>query len=173
MSGKFSKKLIFPITLILAGCFGVVTHASFNEQINFQGKLTDSNNVAVENGNYNFQFDLYTTDTAGSSLWTELCTTTEQIAVTDGLFSHLLGSVTSLPDDIFNQTLWLEVKVGATSTSPSWETLSPRKKLGAVPAAFEAKRLEGYGTSSFAILSLPATITGLWNFNNIFSVASS
>ncbi|MFH1036507.1 MAG: hypothetical protein V1756_00350, partial [Patescibacteria group bacterium] len=169
------KRTIIYICIIAGitlGAFGFVKGA-FNEQINFQGKLSDNNNLAVPDDDYNFQFDLYATDAGGASLWTELCTTTAQITVTNGLFSHLLGSVTALPDNIFNQILWLEVKVGGTSTIPSWETLAPRKKLGAVPAAFESKRLGGYATSSFGILSLPASITGLWSFNNIISIAAS
>ena len=79
---------------LILGSFGVI-QAGFNEQINFQGKLTDSNNLAVEDDDYNFEFSLWNhaTDTATSTYrkWVETCTTTEQITVTDGLFSHLLG----------------------------------------------------------------------------------
>lgn len=33
--------------------------AAFNKQINYQGKLTTSANVAVTNGTYNMEFKLY------------------------------------------------------------------------------------------------------------------
>ncbi|MFC1789720.1 right-handed parallel beta-helix repeat-containing protein [Patescibacteria group bacterium] len=157
---------------IILGVFGIA-NAVFNEQINFQGKLTDNNNLAVPDGNYNFEFSLYATDTAGSAIWTETATDTNKIVITNGLFSHLLGSISSLSSVDFNQILWLEVKVGGTSTSPSWETLSPRKKLGAVPAAFEAKKLGGKEESAFGTLSENETVVGEWSFNNILSIASS
>ena len=160
---------------MVSGCFAIAANAAFNEQINFQGKLTDSSDVAVVDGDYNFEFKLWSHEstTTGSYLkWTETCTTTK-VTVTNGLFSHLLGSVNVLPDNIFNQTLWLEVTVGGTTTPPVWEILSPRKKLGAVPAAFEAKRLEGYTTSSFAFLSEDETITGAWTFSNIVNTTAS
>ncbi len=169
------KNLIMLIILIVSGCFAFAANAAFNEQINFQGKLTDSSDVNVVDGDYNFEFKLWShaTETAGGYLkWTETCTTTK-ITVANGLFSHLLGSVNALPDDIFNQTLWLEVSVGGTTTEPSWETLAPRKKIGAVPAAFEAKRLEGYTTSSFAILSENETISGAWSFTDIVNTTAS
>ena len=169
------KNLIMLIILIVSGCFAIAANAAFNEQMNFQGKLTDNSDVNVVDGDYNFEFKLWNhaTETAGGYLqWTETCTTTK-VTVTNGLFSHLLGSVNALPDDIFNQTLWLEVSVGGTTTEPSWETLAPRKKLGAVPAAFEAKRLEGYTTSSFAILSEDETIAGAWTFTDIVNMTAS
>ncbi|MCR4330832.1 MAG: hypothetical protein NUV49_03050, partial [Patescibacteria group bacterium] len=70
------------------------------------------------------------------------------ITVTNGLFSVLLGSSTPLTSVDFNQTLYLEVLVGGTASS-TMETLSPRKKLGAVPAAFEAGKLDGVDSTSF------------------------
>ena len=150
------------ITVLLLNAFGIVQGA-FNEQINFQGKLTDTNNMAVSNGNYNFEFKIWnheSTTTESYLKWTETATGTNQIAVASGLFSHLLGSINAFNDDIFNQTLWLEVRVGGTSTVPVWETLSPRKKLGAVPAAFEAKRLQGYIWASPSAIGATVPNTG-------------
>jgi hypothetical protein len=177
MKKNLNKNLIILVVLILLSVFAIEVKAGFNEQINFQGKLTDSSNVAVPDGDYNMEFKLWTTSTATSTdylKWTETCTSTNKITVTNGLFSHLLGSVNSLPDDIFNQTLWLGVNIGGTSTDPVWDgEMTPRKKLGAVPAAFEAKRLSGKLESAFATLAENETIAGQWAFNNIFSISAS
>jgi len=169
----YRKILILFITLFILGIFSVA-EASFNEQINYQGKLTDTNDVAVADGDYNIEFKLYATSTGGTAEWTETCTSTNKITVTNGLFSHLLGSVNSLSGVDFNQTLWLGVNIGGTGATSSWDgEMTPRKKLGASPAAFEAKQLGGKQESAFATLAENETITGIWTFNNILSIASS
>ncbi|GIW68655.1 MAG: hypothetical protein KatS3mg100_149 [Candidatus Parcubacteria bacterium] len=113
--------------------------AAFRPEINYQGKLTDSNNLAVADGNYYITFRLYMTATGGTPIWTESHVgTTTPVAITNGLFTVMLGSINSLAGVNFDQPLWLEVAIGGTDGS-SWETLSPRKPLGAVPAAFVAQ----------------------------------
>ncbi|MFA6000430.1 MAG: hypothetical protein WC783_05690, partial [Candidatus Paceibacterota bacterium] len=113
--------------------------AVFNKQINYQGKLTNGSNVAVPNGTYNMEFKLYTVDVGGSAIWTETRTGVDKVQVTGGLFSVLLGEVATLSGVNFNQTLYLGVNIGGTGT-PGWDgEMSPRKKLGVVPAAVEAE----------------------------------
>jgi len=149
-----NKGRLIIFIILLAGVslsLFTVSQAAFNTQINYQGKLTDTSDSAVADGDYNFIFRLCTTVgcTDGSDpIYTETHETTDKITVTDGIFSVLLGSVTSIASVDFNQTLWLEVQVGGTG-SPSYETLTPRKKLGAVPAAFEADKLDNIDSLSF------------------------
>ncbi len=110
-------------------------NAAINKQINYQGKLTTSAGVAVTNGTYNMEFKLYTVSSGGSPIWTETRISGDKVQVTSGLFSVMLGEVTALTGVDFNQTLYLGVNIGGTG-SPSWDgEMSPRKKLGAVPAA--------------------------------------
>jgi len=146
------------ITVIIAGGFAVV-RAAPNLQINYQGKLTNTSDVAVANGSYNLRFKLCTGSTCaagGDPIWTETfcyspdsgstCDGTgsdQRVSVANGLFSTMLGSITSLSSINFNQTLYLEVNVGGSGATPSWETLTPRKILGTVPAAFESVKLGG------------------------------
>ena len=116
------------------------TEAAPNYQINYQGKLTDASNSAVEDGTYNMRFWILTTPSIAttSAIWTESLTGANQVQVTNGLFSIMLGSTTPLTDVDFDQTLYLGVEIGGTST-PSWDgEMSPRKILGTVPAAFYA-----------------------------------
>lgn len=136
--------------------------ASFNPEINYQGKLADNTGAAVDDDGYNMRFRLYDVATSGSPLWTEVwcyspdsgstCNgtgTDQRVDVINGLFSVLLGDVTSLSAVDFNDELWLEVSIGATGTSPTWEDLSPRKKLASVPAAFQADQLDGVDSLQF------------------------
>lgn len=137
--------------------------SSFNKQINYQGKLANSSGVTVANGNYNIRFKLYTAPTGGSPLWTETwcystdsgstCTgsgTDSRITLTSGIFSTLLGSTTALTGVDFNQTLYLGVEIGGNASTPTWDgEMSPRKKLGTVPSAFEAERLNGIKANQF------------------------
>jgi len=142
---KMTKNLIIAITVILLGSFGIVQGA-FNEQINYQGKLTNSSNVAVSDGNKCMRFSLYTVASGGSAIWTEEWTasTTYKVTTTSGLFSVLLGSNTSLSSVNFNQSA-LYLQVDYDPDCSGWdEVFSPRKQFGAVPAAFEAKQLGGY-----------------------------
>src|SRR3989344_7709159 len=131
------KFYIFVIFLIFTLLPIANVSAAINKQINYQGKLTTSAGVAVANGTYNMEFILYDDPTLGGAhiLWTETRTTTDKVQVTSGLFSVLLGEVTALTGVDFNQTLYLGVNIGGTGT-PGWDgEMTPRKKLGAVPAA--------------------------------------
>ncbi|MFA5166439.1 MAG: tail fiber domain-containing protein [Candidatus Paceibacterota bacterium] len=160
--------------LLSAFCLPNEALAAFNEQINYQGKLFSSTSIAVADGDYNFTFRLYTAASGGSPIWTEECTTTNRVNVRSGLFSHMLGSVNSLSDTIFNQDLYLSVDVGGTTTIPSWDgEMSPRKHLGSVASAFEAKRLGGKTETQFATLAEGETITGSWTHQNSLVISSS
>jgi|GEM_PF-6703516 len=161
---KYVGCLILAVFLIQFLSIGSVL-AAFNTEINYQGKLTDTSNAAVSDGDYNFKFRLCITVgcTDGSDpIWTETRDGSNKITVTSGIFSVLLGSVTSIASVDFNQALWLEVQVGGTGGSPSYETLTPRKKLGAVAAAFEADKLDGLDSTAFLRVS-----------NNLSDLASS
>lgn len=136
--------------------------AAINQQINYQGKLTDSSNIAVSDGNYTIVFSLYTASSGGSNVWTE----TKTVSVTNGLFSVMLGSDTSLASVNFNQTLYLGVKVGSDAE------MAPRKVIGAVPAAFEADKLDGIDSLSF-VNAATTTLPNVWNLPGLGQYGSS
>src|SRR3989338_43139 len=134
--------------------------AQFNPEINYQGKLTNATGVAVPDGTYNINFWLVPSSGGATStaVWSEARTGGNQVQVTDGLFSVMLGEVSTLDSVDFNQTLYLAVEIGCTGT-PAWDgELLPRKVLGAVSAAFvaetatnadNASALGGVASSSF------------------------
>ena len=143
---NMSKKKTMSIVLIIAVFISIFSSfasntfaAVFNKQINYQGKLTTSAYVAVPNGTYNMEFKLY--DSGYNPIWTETRTGGNKVQVTNGLFSVMLGEVNSLSGIDFNQLLYLGVNIGGTASTPAWDgEMSPRKKLGAVPAAVEADK---------------------------------
>ncbi|MEI7463081.1 MAG: hypothetical protein WCK03_01640, partial [Candidatus Taylorbacteria bacterium] len=170
MNQSFNKSIRFIISVLLIPSilfasvifvwhFVSVANAAFNQQINYQGKLANSSSSTVPNGKYSIRFKLYTSPVSptSSAIWTETwCNTSNcagsgtgpdaRITLTSGLFSAMLGSTTPLTGIDFNQTLYLGVEIGGLNAAASWDgEMSPRKILGAVPAAFIA------GTSSIAL----------------------
>jgi hypothetical protein len=146
--------------------------AAFNTQINYQGKLTNASNVSVSDGSYNMEFKLYTVSSGGAAIWTETRTGGNTVTVTNGLFSVMLGSVSALTNVDFNQTLYLGVNIGGIGT-PSWDgEMTPRKVLGAVPAAFYAKNVISDGRIDLSYAPADATNPGI-KINYAPSVSSA
>ncbi|MFT5036441.1 MAG: parallel beta-helix repeat protein, partial [Candidatus Azotimanducaceae bacterium] len=179
-----SQQNLLAVTLTLSVLFFATfintASAAINEEINYQGKLTDTSGAAVADGTYNMRFWLLQSEAQAttSAIFTESLTTTNRVQVTNGLFSVMIGSSTSLSAVDFNQTLYLGVEIGSTTTTPVWDgEMSPRKVLGAVPAAFEANNAQtfaGIATTSFLRSNLADTASGLLTFTGgLISSASS
>jgi hypothetical protein len=152
-----NKKLQLSVVILLTLIIGILlfggiggnwsistVHAAFNPEINYQGKLYDpSTSAPVADSDYNMTFRLYTVSNGGTAIWTESRTGGNAVTVEEGLFSVLLGDINSLTSVDFDQVLWLGVTVGSDSE------MSPRKKLGAVPAAFTADNIDGIDSTQF------------------------
>lgn len=123
-------------------------HADILEQINYQGKLTDATGIPVANGSYDAVFKIYDASSGGTLLWTGTHTTANSnpLTVTGGIFSTLLGSGTgnTLNIDFSTDTYYLGVTIGADAE------MTPRKRIGAVPQAFNAKNLKSNGYINIA-----------------------
>jgi hypothetical protein len=113
--------------------------AAVPQTISYQGILRDSGGTIVADGNYNLSFRIYNVASGGSALWTE----PQTLAVQDGVFNALLGSVTALTLD-FNTPYWLGVAVQADPE------LTPRITLAAAPYSLNADRLDGLSGGDFA-----------------------
>ncbi|HEY1037191.1 MAG TPA: hypothetical protein VGE62_01255 [Candidatus Paceibacterota bacterium] len=182
--GIFSKKITKFITVhllcavllsfanfgVLASAFlpSLASVAEAATEINYQGKLMTSSNVAVPDGLYNIEFKLYTVSSGGSAIWTETRTGADRVQVTNGLFSVLLGSVSSLAGINFDQAIYLGVNIGG-SGSPSWDgEMTPRKKFASVPTAFvsdTAKALDATNATSTNLRTTNATSTNSYASN--------
>ncbi|MDA3834179.1 MAG: hypothetical protein PF495_12370, partial [Spirochaetales bacterium] len=161
MSSFALKTKIIKGSLLLAVLVGAflmfrlfAAHADFNKQINYQGKITNASSTPVADGKYDFTFSLYTASTGGTPLWSETWNaTTSQVSLKSGLFSVLLGTYSSLANIDFNQTLYLGVNFNNDGE------MTPRKLLGAVPAAFDASKLDGLSATQFLRNDQAGTLT--------------
>lgn len=112
----------------------VFATTGINGQINFQGKLVNSDGTTVSDNSYTVVFSLYTVSSGGSNIWTE----TDSVTTTTGIFQVTLGAVTSLSSVNFNQNpLYLGIQVGSDSE------MTPRILFAAVPYAFTAQQVNG------------------------------
>ena len=96
--------------------------------IDYQGRLADSDGNYL-NGVFTVDFLIFHVETYGTPVWIE----TQDVATDNGIFHVLLGSVTTLSSDLFdNNECWLELVV-------SEETLSPRTIIASVPYSIKAE----------------------------------
>ncbi len=127
-----------------------IAAAAVPQTMSYQGLLRDSGGTIVADGNYNLSFRIYNVASGGSALWTE----TQTLAVQDGVFNALLGSVTALALD-FNTPYWLGVAVAANPE------LTPRVALAAAPYSLNADRLDGLSSGDFAASAHGHTLDAL------------
>ncbi len=112
-----------------------LANAAAPNLINYQGRLTDSANAPVPNGNYSVTFSIYSVPSGGTAIWSE----TQNVAVDQGLFATLLGSLVSFPSNLFSDTIrYLGVQVGSDPE------MSPRSRLASVPYAMVAGNAGGW-----------------------------
>ena|SRR3989338_4257328 len=127
-----------------------LSFAAIPTLINYQGKLTDPNGNPLT-GSYNFVFKIYDASTGGTALWSE---TQNNIVVTNGVFTTMLGSSTAI-NLAFDNQYWFEVAVNG-------ETLTPRVKMGSVGYAFRAKVAEDVAcTGCVSSSELDSSIAGV------------
>ncbi len=85
------KRILALSTLFLFLGIHVVL-AQIPPTISYQGVLTDAGGNIVPDGNYTLTFKLYETPTGGTPFWQEQ----QNVAVANGIFNVILGSVTPL-----------------------------------------------------------------------------
>lgn len=120
---------LFALTILITAWSAGYTAS---DVISYQGRLTLSDGTPVANGPHNIQFEVYDDSLAGQLLWTETAT----IVTLYGMFTHLLGSSSPLPDDLFANPgpLFLQVVFEA-------EAIEPRTLLTGAPSALVARDL--------------------------------
>lgn len=122
------------VFLVLVGvCLFASASAQAPSLISYQGKVVGSDGIPVT-GAHGLQFDIYSSPTGGTSLWTE---THLSVTITAGLFNVTLGETTPFGVGLFdsNPELWLEVTLDGS------ETFS-RVRLFSVPFAIQAQAAE-------------------------------
>lgn len=134
------------IALFLIGVIiSVNVSAQVPQLINYQGLLENPvNNKPVPNGTYTVVFSIYDVPEGGSVIWME----THNVDTKKGLYSVLLGSITSLTASLLNgPEKYLGIRV---ENDPE---MTPRKRIVSVAYAIvsgEADKLDGKDASEFA-----------------------
>ncbi|ETR67847.1 MAG: hypothetical protein OMM_11152, partial [Candidatus Magnetoglobus multicellularis str. Araruama] len=100
--------LKFSVLFLLWHC--QLSFADISTYVNFQGMLTDNNNVAVEEGTYTMTFSIWDGENTDSNkLWEE----THALFVSRGIYSVLLGTVHPFDDQVsFSSQYYFGVQVG-------------------------------------------------------------
>lgn len=102
--------------------------------VTYQGRLTDAAGNP-SNGTFSMVFAIYAASSGGSALYTE---TQPSVTVTNGLFNVQIGSVTTIPGDLFaGGTKFLGIKVGADAE------MTPRQAVASVPFAIHSTFAQG------------------------------
>ena len=120
---KSLAKLTFICLFLIPGFISI--HAQNTAKISIQGTLKDANGAAVDDGTYSVEFRLYDVETGGTIKWSETAT----VESSGGIYSHYLGSIVPLDATVFDQTLFLGIKIGAYE-------LVPRTELTYAPYTF-------------------------------------
>jgi len=145
------RKLIgFTLVVALVVCTASLV-AAFPQVLNYQGILRDAGGVAVADGTHSVKFQFYDASTNGNILWTE----TQTITTKAGLFNVLLGSITPVPETVFDNDAWLGITV---ETDPE---MTPRTQIGSVGYAYHAlnsDKLQGLGPTELVYPSTPARV---------------
>lgn len=164
--------------------------SGINQQINFQGRLLNSQGATAPDGYYNIEFKIYqdgdgqsvnnsTGSPAGSLKWTEdyLNVNSKGVMVKNGFMSVQLGSVTPFGSSVdWNQDMiWLSVTIGNTNTScgvfadcgPDTEMI-PMKRMSSTPYALNSGLLNGLTSTQFLQLAQGVQTDASTNTNSIF-----
>ena len=132
-------KVILTVALI-GVLFGAGSAVAFPGMFYYSGKLTDSGGNPID-GTVSITFRLYNVAMGESASWTEMH---GSVDVDNGSYTVMLGSITPNLDLEFDGSdKWLGITVGFDSE------MTPRQKVGSVPYAMNADRLDGKHASEF------------------------
>lgn len=126
--GRWAGRLV--VAAALCGfALGLSQPAFSAPAISFQGYLTDDNGVPLP-GPVDLTFGIYAHASGGVALWSE---TQGGVALSNGTYSVLLGSITPFGPDLFTaDSLWIQTSVNGAD-------LLPRRLIGDVPRAITAQ----------------------------------
>jgi len=119
-----NQALRFMVLAMIVLCSSLFSELHAQASLSIQGILKKSNGVAVEDGTYSITFRLYTDQTGGSAIWTEMQSGVE---VSSGIYSTILGNTNDL-NVPFDTVYYLGVTIGSSE-------LTPRIQLTSAPYA--------------------------------------
>jgi cytoskeletal protein CcmA (bactofilin family) len=152
------KIYLLLISLITALFFWNSGFADVPQQLFFQARLTKKDKTSLS-GAHNLTFRLYTTETGGSSLWSE---TQSATADASGIISCYLGSTTSFPSSLdFNSTYYISIEVDSDGE------MSPRIKIVPAISSLNTDRFDGLNSLQFLRSDTADTMEGTLTFSGV------
>jgi hypothetical protein len=147
-------KSLAMMTLLYMSC--VHNTAAQGSAFTYQGRLTD--NGALANGAYDFQFGIFATATGGNALANAV--TVNDLAATEGIFTALLD----FGAGVFNGAdRFLEISVRAGNSGGPFRTVSPRQRVTPTPYAIVAGNINGAGSINASQLTIGTVPTAALN----------
>jgi trimeric autotransporter adhesin len=133
MHAPSPSRLLPIILLVIETLIVQSSRAQIPRILSYQGVLADTAGLPKPDGDYSFTFRMYVSSSGGAPIWSEAKT----LHAKRGLFSTILGSITSIPDSVrFDRQYWLGVQV-----APDPE-LSPRMQLASVGSSLNSARAD-------------------------------
>jgi len=120
---RASLRVVFVLLFIISGLLG--------QSLSIQGVARDNTGQSLPDASYAFTFRLYVGSTGGIVDWSEVQT----LPVLNGVFSAILGDVTSMAGLDFNEEYWLSLEIDGNGE------LDPRTKLILSPYAIMAEQI--------------------------------
>jgi hypothetical protein len=168
--------LIFGMGGFLLSFKPVLATTGINKQINFQGKVVNTDGTNVSTASYNFLFCIYTTAspttpcTSGAdndAVWRE----SKSLTVTDGIFQTNLGDTTALPGSVDFNTDNIYLGVNFNSNGQ----MTPLVRFTAAPYAMNADKVGGLGTSDLIVKAATAnqTVTSTQTSGTVFGITDT
>lgn len=147
---KYKLHLFVTVFILIAE----ITFGQVPKTISYQGVLTDANGTIVQDGIYNLTFNLYDAATGGTALWTE----NQSLAVSNGIFNAILGSINPLTL-LFDRQYWLGITIA------NGVELIPRLVFTSSPYSF-------YSSMSKSIINGGVTSSSIANGQVVKSINS-
>ena len=110
------KSMIKTLTLLI-----ITSQVMLAQFVSVQGVIRDNDSNTIPDGQYTIVFKLYSAESGGSASWTE----TQDLTVTNGVYSATLGTITSLTSLDWGTQFWMEIASIIGSAFETTEALSP------------------------------------------------
>jgi hypothetical protein len=152
----FASTLI--VCVLVLASFAV---ADIPQVLYYQGRLCDSLDNPVPDGEYTLTFTMYSDPTGTSDIWT--CPG-QAVQVTNGLFTYRIGEACGLPHDLFAQysSVWLGIAINEDPES------TPLTQIVSVAYAFHSLRAD-----TAAYVSTSSTVEGWVDDGSVVRLESS
>lgn len=162
---KTKAFVVAAVIATMSFLLGGAAKADPQRLLNYQGRLVDSNGVPIADGLQNMIFQICTDAACASSVWTEAHSGGSAVQVTDGLFSVILGGITSLNTVDFNSTnYWIQTQIGATVYAPNQQITGAMVAYNVPDSTItSAKVVDNTLTAADMLVNIVTSVDGVTN----------